>query len=78
MKLTIDGKSLTLKKIEQFVKENQQVVLSGDAKKRIVRARKLIDKWVSSGEAVYGVTTDSVNLQMFLFPKKTQRNFNAI
>ena len=57
MKLTIDGKSLTLNKIEAFIKENQEVVLSGEAKKKIIRARKLIDKWVTSGEAIYGVTT---------------------
>jgi histidine ammonia-lyase len=57
MKLAIDGQSLSLKKIESFIKENQQVVLSGNAKKQIARTRKLIDKWVASGEAIYGVTT---------------------
>lgn len=57
MKLIIDGKSLTLDRIERFIKENQKVVLSSASKKRIAKARRLIDKWVNSGEAIYGVTT---------------------
>ena len=57
MKLTIDGKSLTLAKIEKFIKENQQVVLSNEAKKGINKTRRLIDKWVASDEPIYGVTT---------------------
>jgi histidine ammonia-lyase len=57
MLLKIDGKSLTLELIERFIKENQKVVLSDNAVKRIKTGRKLIDKWVHSGEAVYGVTT---------------------
>jgi histidine ammonia-lyase len=49
--------SLTLELIEKFIRENQKVVLSDNAVKRIKTGRKLIDKWVHSGEAVYGVTT---------------------
>jgi len=57
MNLIIDGKSLTLDNIEKFIKENQRVVLSAESKKRINKTRALIDKWVKSGEAIYGVTT---------------------
>jgi histidine ammonia-lyase len=57
MLLKIDGKSLTLELIDRFIRENQKVVLSDNAVKRIKIGRKLIDKWVHSGEAVYGVTT---------------------
>jgi len=56
-KIIVDGKSLTLDKIEFFLKENPLVTLSGDSKKKILKARKLIDKWVDEGKVIYGVTT---------------------
>lgn len=57
MKLILDGKSLTLDKIEKFINENQQVTLSGEAKKRINRSRALIERWIKEGKVIYGVTT---------------------
>ena len=57
MKLILDGKSLTLDKIENFIKENQQVSLSSEAKKRINRSRALVEKWIKEGKVIYGVTT---------------------
>lgn len=57
MKLIIDGKSLTLNKIEFFLEKSPTVELSSDAKKRIIKSRKLIDEWVEKGETIYGVTT---------------------
>jgi histidine ammonia-lyase len=56
-KLIVDGKSLTLDKIEFFLKENPVVELSGKSKKKVITARKLIDKWVDEGKVIYGVTT---------------------
>lgn len=56
-KLTIDGKSLSLKKIEYFLNESPQVLLSAESKKKVLRARKLVDKWVDEGKIIYGVTT---------------------
>lgn len=56
-KLIVDGKSLTLDQIEFFLKENPVVELSGESKKKVIRARKLIDKWVDEGKVIYGVTT---------------------
>ncbi len=57
MKLVIDGKSITLEKIEKFIRENRRVVLSNDAKKRINRSRALIEKWIKEDKVIYGVTT---------------------
>lgn len=57
MKLIIDGKSLTLEKLDDFLKKNPTVVLSAYSKKRVNKARKLIDEWVKKGETIYGVTT---------------------
>ncbi len=56
-KLIIDGNSLTLDKIEFFLNENPIVTLSNDSKKKVIKARKLIDKWVDKGQIIYGVTT---------------------
>ncbi len=56
-KLVIDGSSLTLEKIESFLKENPEVVISPNSIKKIKRARALVDKWVERGEVIYGVTT---------------------
>lgn len=56
-KLIIDGNSLTLKSLEFFLKENPVVSLSAVSKKNVIKARKLIDKWVEEGKVIYGVTT---------------------
>lgn len=56
-KIIIDGKSLTLDKIEFFLKESPVVELSNESQKKIAKARKLIDKWVDEGKVIYGVTT---------------------
>ncbi|HEX9252686.1 MAG TPA: histidine ammonia-lyase [Ignavibacteriaceae bacterium] len=56
-KLIVDGKSLSLDKIEFFLKENPIVSLSNESKKNVIKARKLIDKWVDEGKVIYGVTT---------------------
>lgn len=55
--LMIDGRSLTLNKIETFLKENQNIKLTPGAIKNVKRSRALIDKWVDEGKVIYGVTT---------------------
>jgi histidine ammonia-lyase len=55
--LIIDGDSLTLDKIETFINGNQKIELSELSKVNVNRSRALIDKWVNSGEVIYGVTT---------------------
>lgn len=57
MKLKIDSKSLTLEKIDFFLKENPTVELTNDAKKKVNKARALVEKWVAEDKVVYGVTT---------------------
>ena len=55
--LKLDGNSLTLEKIEYFLKDNPEVILTPDVKKRVQKARTLIEKWVEKDEPIYGVTT---------------------
>ncbi len=57
MILRIDGKSLTIDKIEQFVYGNAKVSLTKESKVKVKKARKLIDDWVARDEVIYGVTT---------------------
>jgi histidine ammonia-lyase len=56
-RILIDGKSLTLDKIELFLKSNNRLVITAEAKKRINKSRALVDKWVDNNEVIYGVTT---------------------
>lgn len=56
-KLVIDGNSLTLDKIEFFINENPEVVLSKEAEKKVDKARALVDEWIEKDKVIYGVTT---------------------
>ncbi len=55
--LQIDGTSLSLEKIESFLFENPDIKISEKSKIQILRSRNLVEKWVNSGESIYGVTT---------------------
>ncbi|MFO7448218.1 MAG: histidine ammonia-lyase [Ignavibacteriaceae bacterium] len=56
-KLLVDGSSLTVDKIEFFLNNNPEIKISEETKKRVRRSRNLVEKWVNSGEVIYGVTT---------------------
>jgi len=56
-KLILDGKSLTLEKIEYFLNANPEIQISKDSIKKINESRKLVEKWVDEGEVIYGFTT---------------------
>jgi histidine ammonia-lyase len=56
-KLTIDGETLTIDKIETFIKSNPRLEITGEAKKRINKSRALVEKWVNNNETIYGITT---------------------
>lgn len=56
-RLLIDGYSLTLTKIENFIDNNRKVSLTKTAESNIKKARKLIDEWVENDKVIYGVTT---------------------
>lgn len=56
-KLYIDGKSLTLDKIDNFLNDNVEVILTKESEKKVLAARKMIDSWVENDKVIYGVTT---------------------
>jgi histidine ammonia-lyase len=53
----LDGNQLTIPQVFDFAHEKACAKLSPSAKRKIIRARRLIDRWVTEGETVYGVTT---------------------
>jgi histidine ammonia-lyase len=56
--LTLDGTSLELEDLRGLARgESLELAIAGDAKKRIVRARGLVEEHVAKGDAVYGLTT---------------------
>jgi histidine ammonia-lyase len=70
MVIKIDGKSLTLEKINFFLRNNTRIELSGESKRRVKKARKLIDEWVEKGETIYGVTTGFGGFSSVTIPVK--------
>lgn len=55
--IKIDGNSLTLKDIVEVSRCNEKVSLTGEAEKKVVDSRKIIDEIVENNKVVYGVTT---------------------
>jgi histidine ammonia-lyase len=56
-KLFIDGKSLTIDKIEAFLKEPHKLVITKESQRQINKSGKMVEKWVENNEVIYGVTT---------------------
>ena len=54
-KILIDGESLTLNKIEYFLKSNPKLEITTAAKKRINKSRALVDKWVNNNDRFRGI-----------------------
>lgn len=55
--IILDGNSLTIDLIEEFLTKNKKVVLSKSAVTKIKNSRKVIENWIAEGKVIYGVTT---------------------
>ncbi len=53
----LDGNRLTILQVIDLAYETARARLSPTAKRKIVQARGLVDRWITKGETVYGVTT---------------------
>jgi histidine ammonia-lyase len=53
----LDGNQLTIPEVVDLANETACAKLSSTAKRKILRARKLVELWTNRGEVVYGVTT---------------------
>jgi len=55
--IALDGSSLTLESLADIVYRLRPVALAPKAVRSVTRSRALVDRWVRTGETVYGVTT---------------------
>ena len=55
--IDLDGKHLTLEAIHAIAVDGAQARITGDARKRVAAARRLVDEKFGNGDAIYGVTT---------------------
>ncbi len=55
--MTLHGHGVTVADVEAVARDGVQVVLSDEARARVVAARAVVDRLVTSGGPVYGVTT---------------------
>lgn len=69
-KLILNGKSLTLNSLEDFLVNSPKVELSKQSIEKVKKARKLIDKWVDEEKVIYGVTTGFGEFANVSIPKK--------
>ncbi len=56
-KVIIDGKTLTIRKIIAVSRHNAAVTISEEAKKKVVKARQVLERLVKKEKTIYGVTT---------------------
>jgi histidine ammonia-lyase len=55
--LQLDGNSLTLNDVEDVARRGATAVLASSAKEAMAASRALVEKFVSEGRTVYGITT---------------------
>ncbi len=57
MTVVLDGNSLSIEQVQAVAREEAQVSVAPEAWERLEKSRKVIDKGVAEGTAMYGVTT---------------------
>ncbi|WP_234123795.1 histidine ammonia-lyase [Clostridium hydrogenum] len=55
--ILIDGKSLTLKDLALIARENYEVKITDEAKKKVEKSRAIVDDIVENEKTIYGITT---------------------
>ena len=53
----IDGQSLTIQMVMDVARFGHQVLISDEAKQKVIKARQFVDELVDSKKVVYGITT---------------------
>jgi histidine ammonia-lyase len=53
----LDGNQLTIPQVFDLAYETTRAMLSSTAKRKIIQANGLVNRWITKGETVYGVTT---------------------
>lgn len=53
----LNGKNLNVYNSISIINDNLSLAISNSAKSKVIRSRKLVDKWIDKGEIVYGINT---------------------
>jgi histidine ammonia-lyase len=56
-KFVLNGKNLNVLNSISIVNDNFTLTISNSARKEVIRSRKLVEKWISKEEIVYGINT---------------------
>ena len=57
MSIEIDGKTLTINKIDRIGRHSEKVYLSKDAISKIIECREMVERKIDNKEIVYGINT---------------------
>lgn len=69
-KILLDGNNLTVNDVVKVARKNYKVKISSESKKRVDKANQLLNKWVSAGKLIYGVTTGFGPMCFNIIPQK--------
>lgn len=69
-KVLLDGEKLTISAAREIVQKGLPIGVSPAAIKKIKASRKVVEKWIDSGEVIYGVTTGFGEFKDVMIPPK--------
>ncbi len=69
-KVQLNGENLSIPLAKKIIDKNLTIKISQKAKQDIKRSRNVIEKWITSGEVIYGVTTGFGEFKDVKIPKK--------
>ncbi|MCL2010284.1 MAG: histidine ammonia-lyase [Synergistaceae bacterium] len=72
-KITLNGLSLSLDDVVKVAREGYEVELSAEAARAVGEASSLVEKWASSDDVVYGITTGFGDLASVKISPKDRR-----
>jgi histidine ammonia-lyase len=75
--LVIDGNSLTMKEISDFLETPaMRIILAPEARENVARARQQVEKWLTKDrKVIYGITTGLGKLKDYAVDEKDQEMF---
>lgn len=53
----LNGENLTLENSIEIIENDLSISISNDAKQKILKSRKLVEKWIKKEEIIYGINT---------------------
>ena len=72
-KVKIDGETLTVEDVVKVAREKVRVVIADEAKKRVKRAREVLEGLVEKNHPIYGVNTGFGALSTVKIPREESK-----